>query len=114
MQRPAHTSTTESIPPSLVPAGGGWHCSHLYYSFDRKILDGLTSDARAAGSRDLAAALDPVGPDAPLRLQTTITSGQKADFGVMALDTDPLKVDRVHLQSEVMRPSPGTPAPSPA
>src|SRR5262249_57345522 len=96
MQRPAHTSTAESIPPSLVPAGGGWHCSHLYYSFDRKTLAGLTSDARAAGSRDLAAAVDPVGPDAPIRLQTTITSGQKADFGVMALDTDPLKVDRVH------------------
>jgi peroxiredoxin len=94
MQRPAHTS--ESIPPSLVPAGGGWHCSHLYYSFDRRALGQLTSDARAAGSRDLAAALDPVGPDAPIRLQTTVTSGQKADFGVMLLDTDPLKIDRVH------------------
>jgi peroxiredoxin len=94
MQRPAHTS--ESIPPTLVPAGGGWHCSHLYYSFDRRALGQLTSDARAAGSRDLAAALDPVGPDAPVRLQTTITSGQKADFGVMLLDPDPLKIDRVH------------------
>jgi peroxiredoxin len=94
MQRPAHTS--ESIPPSVVPAGGGWHCSHLYYSFDRRALAQLTSDARAAGSRDLVAALDPVGPDAPIRLQTTIISGQKADFGVMALDPDPLKVDRVH------------------
>jgi hydrogen peroxide-dependent heme synthase len=94
MQRPAHTS--ESIPPTLVPAGGGWHCSHLWYSFDRRALAQLTSDVRAAGSRDLAAALDPVGPDAPIRLQTTITSGQKADFGVMLLDTDPLKIDRVH------------------
>src|SRR6476659_2086360 len=94
MQRPAHTS--ESIPPTLVPAGGGWHCSHLYYSFDRRALGQLTSDARAAGSRDLVAALDPAGPDAPIRLQTTITSGQKADFGVMLLDSDPLKLDRVH------------------
>jgi hydrogen peroxide-dependent heme synthase len=96
MQRPAHTSSTEAIPPTLVPAGGGWHCSHLYYSFDRRALAQLTSDARAAGSRDLAVALDPVGSDAPIRLQTTITSGQKADFGVMLLDTDPLKIDRVH------------------
>ena len=94
MQRPAHTS--ESIPPSLVPVGGGWHCSHLYYSFDRRALAQLTSDARAAGSRDLVAALDPVGADAPTRLQTTITSGLKADFGVMLLDPDPLKIDRVH------------------
>ena len=94
MQRPAHTS--ESIPPSLVPAGGGWHCSHLYYSFDRTALARLTSDGRAAGSRDLVAALDPAGPDAPIRLQTTITSGHKADFGVMLLDPNPLKIDRVH------------------
>jgi chlorite dismutase len=96
MQRPAQTTSTESTPPSLTPAGGGWHCSHLYYSFDRTALRGLTSDERAAGSRDLVAALDPAGPDAPIRLQSTITSGHKADFGVMALDPDPLKVDRVH------------------
>jgi peroxiredoxin len=94
MQRPA--STTESIPPSLVPTGGGWHSSHLYYAFDRAALQRLTSDEQAAGSRDLAAALDPAGADAPIRLQSTIISGQKADFGVMALDPDPLKVDRVH------------------
>src|SRR6185503_21322466 len=96
MQRPGHTSSTESIPPSLMPAGGGWHCSHLYYSFDRTALARLTSEDRAAASRDLVAALDPAGPDAPLRLQTTITSGHKADFGVMLLDSDPLKIDRVH------------------
>jgi peroxiredoxin len=96
MQRPTHSSSTESIPPSLVPAGGGWHCSHLYYTFDRTALSRFTSDERAAGFRDLVAALDPVGAEAPLRLQTTITSGHKADFGVMLLDTDPLKIDRVH------------------
>jgi chlorite dismutase len=97
MSRPTHThSTTESIPPSLIPAGGGWHCSHLYYSFDRTALKQLSADERAAGSRALAAALDPAAADAPIRLQTTITSGHKADFGVMLLDPDPLKIDRVH------------------
>ena len=96
MSRPAQTHPTESVPHSLTPAGGGWHCSHLYYSFDRRALGQLTSDARAAGSRDLAAALDPAGSDAPTRLQTSIVSGQKADFGVMLLDADPLKIDRVH------------------
>jgi chlorite dismutase len=29
-------------------------------------------------------------------MQTSITSGHKADFGVMLLDPDPLKIDRVH------------------
>jgi hydrogen peroxide-dependent heme synthase len=79
-----------------VPASGGWHCSHLYYSFDRMALRQLTSEDRAAGSRDLVAALDPTAAEAPLRLQSTIISGHKADFGVMLLDTDPLKIDRVH------------------
>jgi chlorite dismutase len=96
MPRPDHTFSPESIPQSLSPAGGGWHCSHLYYSFDRPALGQLTAAERDAGCRDLAAALDPSGPDAPIRLQSSITSGQKADFGVMALDPDPLKVDRVH------------------
>jgi chlorite dismutase len=96
MQRPAHSSSAESIQPSRVPVGGGWHCNHLYYSFDREALARLSMEDRAAGSRDLVAALDPAGAEAPLRLQTTITSGLKADFGVMALDPDPLKIDRVH------------------
>src|SRR3972149_8539861 len=96
MQRPAQPSSADSTPHSLTPAGGGWHCSHLYYSFDRTALRQLTSDDRAAGSRDLVAVLDPPRAEAPLRLQTTITSGQKADFGVMLLDTDPLKIDGVH------------------
>jgi hydrogen peroxide-dependent heme synthase len=96
MQRPTASNSTESIPHSLSPAGGGWHCSHLYYSFDRTRLSKLSADERDAGSREAAAALDPAGDEAPLRLQSTITSGQKADFGVMALDPDPLKIDRVH------------------
>ncbi len=96
MQRPAHTSSTESIPQSLAPAGGGWHCSHLYYSFDRAALKQLSAAERADGSREVAAALDPAGDAAPTRLQTTIISGQKADFGLLLLDPDPLKIDHVH------------------
>jgi chlorite dismutase len=96
MPRPNHPTSTEPIPNSLIPAGGGWHCSHLYYSFDRAALHALTADQREAGCRAVIAALDPADSDAPIRLQPSITSGQKADFGVMALDPDPLKVDRVH------------------
>jgi peroxiredoxin len=96
MQRPAHTSAAESTQHTLAPAGGGWHSSHLYYSFDRARLKQLSADEREGGCREVVAALDPGGPDAPLRLQSFIVSGQKADFGVMALDPDPLKIDRVH------------------
>jgi chlorite dismutase len=96
MARPEHTSSAETISNSLAPAGGGWHCSHLYYSFDRAALRQLAAAEREGGCRAVIAALNPGRPDAPIRLQSTITSGQKADFGVIALDPDPLKVDRVH------------------
>ena len=79
-----------------MPAGGGWHCSHLYYSWNRAVLARMDQQARSAGIAAMTAALDPAGSDAPLRLQTSIVSGHKADFGLMILDPDPLKVERVN------------------
>lgn len=96
MPRPAHTAPAEPVVQSLDPAGGGWHCHHLFYSFDRGVLKQLSADERANGCRQVTAALDPASSDAPVRLQTSIVSGHKADFGLMLLDPDPLKVDRVH------------------
>lgn len=97
MSRPSHSrALSNSVTPSLEPAGGGWHCSHLFYSFDRAALKQLSGDERGEGCRQFVAALDPDGDSAPLRLQTSIVSGHKADFGVMMLDPDPLKIDRVH------------------
>ncbi len=77
---------------SLEPEAG-WHCSHLYYRFDRAALKALSPSEIAEGRTQLVAALDPQGPDAPARLQTSITSGHKADFGLMLLDPHPLKID---------------------
>jgi hydrogen peroxide-dependent heme synthase len=96
MPHPGHHPSTESILPTLAPAGGGWHVSHLYYSFDRGALGRLADSEHSAGCREVTAALDPAGDHAPIRLQTSIVSGHKADFGVMLLDPDPLKIDRVH------------------
>ena len=94
MNRPAHTAQPTEV--SLVPAEGGWHCSHLYYSWNRSVLAGLSSEQLTAGRAEVIAALDPSGDGAPLRLQTSVVSGHKADFGLMLMDTDPLTVDRVH------------------
>ena len=80
---------------SLQPTEG-WHCSHLYYRFDRGALKGLSAAEIQRGREDLCAALDPAGPNATARLQTSIVSGHKADFGLMLLDADPLKIDAVH------------------
>lgn len=80
---------------SLKPAEG-WHCSHLYYRFDRARLAGLTAAELGKGAEQFRAALDPAGEGAPARLQSSIVSGHKADFGLMILDADPLVIDGVH------------------
>ena len=105
MNRPAHAVTPTEI--SLAPAEGGWHCSHLYYSWNRGTLASLPPERISAGRADVISALDPSGDDAPLRLQTSVVSGHKADFGLMLMDTDPLKVDRVHqrLMSSSLGPA---------
>jgi len=89
----SHASASNEV--SLKPSDG-WHCSHLYYRWNRGALQGLTSAELAAGREQFAAALDPAGEGAPARLQTSIVSGQKADFGLMVLDADPLVIDSVH------------------
>lgn len=88
----SHAPSTET---SLQPAEG-WHCTHIYYSFGRAALARLTSAELAEGRRQLVSILDPANPESPARLQTSIISGHKADFGLMLLDADPLKIDGVH------------------
>jgi chlorite dismutase len=80
---------------SRVPSEG-WHCSHLYYRFDRRALKQLSAAELGEGRSNFVAALDPAGPEAPARLQASLVSGHKADFGLMLLDPDPLKIDALH------------------
>ncbi|WP_425619291.1 hydrogen peroxide-dependent heme synthase [Anatilimnocola sp. NA78] len=83
-----------NIPISLEPTQG-WHCTHLYYRFDRGVLAGMSAEQIAKGKEELIAALNPEGPNASARLQTSVVSGQKADFGLMLMDPNPLKIDAV-------------------
>ena len=80
---------------SLTPSEG-WHCSHLYYRFDRAALASMAAKDIEQGRQEAIAALDPDGADATARLQTSVVSGHKADFGLMLMDGDPLKIDAVH------------------
>lgn len=50
----------------------------------------------AGGCEQVIAILDPAGADSPARLQTSVVSGHKADFGLMLLDPDPLKISTIH------------------
>ena len=90
--RPSAEETSEV---SLEPEEG-WHCSHLYYRFDRGVLATLAADQVQRAREEVVAALDPQASDAPARLQTSVVSGHKADFGLMLMDPNPLKIDAVH------------------
>ncbi|MEQ8210691.1 MAG: heme-dependent peroxidase [Lacipirellulaceae bacterium] len=81
---------------SLVPAGGGWHCSHLYYTWDRAVLAQMPAKQLSAGRAAVVETLDPSAENNPARLQLSVVSGHKADFSLMLMDPDPLKVDGVH------------------
>ncbi len=72
MSRPSLHAALESVPHSLTPAGGGWHCNHLYYSFDRGALKQLTDAERTAGCEQMMIELDPDIGDAPTKLQMSI------------------------------------------
>ncbi len=80
---------------SLFPAEG-WHCRHLYYRFNRRALRDLAPGELVAGREQFLAVLAPDGPHAPARLQPSIVAGHKADFSLMLLDPDPLKLDGLH------------------
>jgi chlorite dismutase len=95
MSQHARPTTGEAAEISLTPHDG-WHCSHLFYRFDRAALRGLTESDLQAGREEFIAALDAGADGAPARLQTSIVSGHKADFGLMVMDPDPLLIDSVH------------------
>jgi len=80
---------------SLRPTAG-WHVGHYFYRFNRIQLRNLGTSELSDGCREFATVLDPGSAGAPSRLQTLVTNGHKADFGVIALDGDPLVVHGVH------------------
>ncbi|MDZ4821083.1 MAG: hydrogen peroxide-dependent heme synthase [Planctomycetota bacterium] len=87
--------STDPSSVSIQPAEG-WHCSHFYYQFDRALLTALNEDELKVGCQQLIETLTPDREGGPARLQTSIVSGHKADFGLMIMDPDPLRVDTVH------------------
>jgi chlorite dismutase len=74
----------------------GWHVAHYFYSFERQRLRQLTDAEKQAGQMAFCQGLVADADAAPARLQTSIVSGHKADFAVLAMDADPFVVDAVH------------------
>jgi hydrogen peroxide-dependent heme synthase len=73
----------------------GWHSLHLYYRIDQAALSLLTDTQRAAGREELAQLLDPQREGAPVRLQTSVVSGHKADLSLLVMDPNPLVIDEI-------------------
>jgi len=92
----ARPTADAGAPEASLILNEGWHCSHFFYSFDRRVLASMSEEDLKIGCEQFVSTLDPAGESAPTRLQTSIVSGHKADFGLMIMDPDPLKVDSVH------------------
>ncbi len=93
MNRPTHAP--QALPDPTVKLAEGWHCLHLYYRIDQAALAQLSPQQLAEGREVVAHLLDPARPGAPIRLQTSVVSGHKADLGLMIMDADPLLIDGV-------------------
>ncbi len=93
MSRPEQAAPAVSLTPEE-----GWHCLHLFYRWDRRTLDRLGDQRRFDGKEQLAALLSAKGDGAPQRLQLSVVAGHKADWALLLLDPDPLKLDAVHQQ----------------
>ncbi|MFO0903400.1 MAG: hydrogen peroxide-dependent heme synthase [Pirellulales bacterium] len=85
----------EVVKVSLEPAEG-WHCTHSYYRFDRAALAGMSVDQLRGGREEVIGILNPDAEHAPARMQTSLVSGHKADFLVMLMDSNPLKIEAVN------------------
>lgn len=93
MSSPSHRPS--DLPePSIEPVQG-WHCSHYFYRFNRVALASLSHSERLSGKVAFRDILNSHS-ESPQRLQTTIISGHKADFSLMMMDPNPLKIDRIH------------------
>lgn len=93
MSQPARPSDLPE--PSTTPSNG-WHCSHLFYRWNRAQLAQLTAEQRQTGREQFLEIVEPTAASAPTRMQSFIISGHKADFAMILLDPDPLKIDAVH------------------
>ena len=92
MNRPPHT---QNLPePSVIPQEW-WHCSHFYYAFDRAAIQAFSTDQLEAAKAEFVSVLTST-ENGPERLQVSIVSGHKADFGLMMMDPNPLTIDRTH------------------
>jgi hydrogen peroxide-dependent heme synthase len=92
----ASTHHTRDLAAASTQPEVGWHCSHLFYRWDRSALESFTSESRLQGVAQFLQLFDGAFPMVTQRLQLSIVAGHRADFGVMMMDPDPLRIDGWH------------------
>ncbi len=97
----------DAIPISLEP-GEGMHCSHFYFRWDRMAIAEWSDPERQRAAEEFEGLFgpknyDPVGgvdpndeQDWPARTQLGLVSGDKADFSLLVMDKNPLRVEQVN------------------
>lgn len=93
MNRPTHAAS--QLPEPTIRMSEGWHCLHIYFQVQQQELALLSVAERAEGREQLAEILNPERDGAPIRMQSSLVSGHRADLGLMMLDPDPLAIDAV-------------------
>jgi peroxiredoxin len=86
------------LPEPTTRMSEGWHCLHLYYRVNPQAWLALDPETRSAGVREVEEILNPEREGVPERMQSFAVSGHRADFGLMLLDADPLKIDAIKQQ----------------
>ncbi|MFO0425566.1 MAG: hydrogen peroxide-dependent heme synthase [Planctomyces sp.] len=86
------------LPEPTIKLAEGWHCLHIYYRVDQKSYMALNQSERDYGRAELVDILNPEGSNVPARLQCFVVTGHRADFGLMMMDPDPLKIDSITQQ----------------
>ena len=84
-----------NLPDPTIQMTEGWHCLHIYFRVEQAILQSIPEDVRAQGREELIHILDPQADHAPTRMQVSVVSGHDADFGLILMDPDPLRIDAV-------------------
>lgn len=95
------------LPDPTVELTEGWHCLHIYYRINQAALQAVAEADREWGRAEVVHILDPQAEHAPARVQVSVVSGHEADFCLMLMDPDPLKINAV---TQMLRSTPLGPA----
>ena len=83
------------IDGGLTP-GDGWHCTHFFYCFDRAAFADLDEFERSKISESVEQIFSFEFLEQVCRIQSGMCVGHKADWSLMLMDPDPLKIEAVH------------------